>query len=113
MQELGKHRIQIIAGPHQRVIDPLAGTAATHLDEGLDVLAMRTFPLSYVPRLAWSALSDGSHVHFKQVLYLHDLGGVKGTSAGAPFSVHLDGEFVEDRTEVEAELIRNGLAVLV
>ena len=92
---------------------PVTLAPEARLDEGLDVLAMRTFPLSYVPRLAWSALSDGSHVHFKQVLYLHDLGGVKGTSAGAPFSVHLDGEFVEDRTEVEVELIRNGLAVLV
>ncbi len=92
---------------------PVTLAPEARLDEGLDVLAMRTFPLSYVPRLAWSALSDGSHVHFKQVLYLHDLGGVKATSAGAPFSVHLDGEFVEDRTEVEAELIRNGLAVLV
>ena len=92
---------------------PVTLAPEARLDEGLDVLAMRTFPLSYVPRLAWSALSDGSHVRFKQVLYLHDLGGVKATSAGAPFSVHLDGEFVEDRTEVEAELIRNGLAVLV
>jgi diacylglycerol kinase family enzyme len=92
---------------------PVTLAPEARLDEGLDVLAMRTFPLSYVPRLAWSALSDGSHVHFKQVLYLHDLGGVKATSAGAPFSVHLDGEFVEDRTEVEAELIPNGLAVLV
>ena len=92
---------------------PVTLAPEARLDEGLDVLAMRTFPLSYVPRLAWSALSDGSHVHFKQVLYLHDLGGVKATSAGAAFSVHLDGEFVEDRTEVEVELVRNGLAVLV
>jgi diacylglycerol kinase family enzyme len=52
-------------------------------------------------------------VHFKQVLYLHDLGMVKATSAGAAFSVHVDGEFVGDRTEVEVELIRDGLAVLV
>ena len=92
---------------------PVTLAPEARLDEGLDVLAMRTFPLSYVPRLAWSALSDGSHVHFKQVLYLHDLGGVKATSAGAPFSVHVDGEFLEDRTEVEVELVRNGLAVLV
>jgi diacylglycerol kinase family enzyme len=92
---------------------PVTLAPEARLDEGLDVLAMRTFPLAYVPRLAWSALSGGSHVHFKQVLYLHDLGGVRATSAGGPFSVHLDGEFVEDRTEVEVELIRNGLAVLV
>jgi diacylglycerol kinase family enzyme len=92
---------------------PVTLAPEARLEEGLDVLAMRTFPFSYVPRLAWSALSDGSHVHFKQVLYLHDLGGVKATSAGAPFSVHLDGEFFDDRTEVEVELIRNGLAVLV
>jgi len=92
---------------------PVTLAPEARLDEGLDVLAMRTFPLSYVPRLAWSALSDGAHVHFKQVLYLHDLGSVRATSAGAPFSVHLDGEFMEDRTEVEVELIRDGLAVLV
>ena len=92
---------------------PVTLAPEARVDEGLDVLAMRTFPLSYVPRLAWSALSDGSHVRFKQVLYLHDLGGVKATSAGAPFSVHVDGEFLEDRTEVEVELVRNGLAVLV
>jgi diacylglycerol kinase family enzyme len=92
---------------------PVTLAPEARLEEGLDVLAMRTFPLSYVPRLAWSALSGGGHVHFKQVLYLHDLGGVKATSAGAPFSVHVDGEFVDDRTEVEVELIRDGLAVLV
>jgi diacylglycerol kinase family enzyme len=92
---------------------PVTLAPEARLEEGLDVLAMRTFPLSYVPRLAWSALSGGGHVHFKQVLYLHDLGGVKATSSGAPFSVHVDGEFVDDRTEVEVELIRDGLAVLV
>jgi diacylglycerol kinase family enzyme len=92
---------------------PVTLAPEARLEEGLDVLAMRTFPLSYVPRLAWSALSGGGHVHFKQVLYLHDLGMVKATSAGAAFSVHVDGEFVGDRTEVEVELIRDGLAVLV
>lgn len=92
---------------------PVTLAPEARLEEGLDLLAMRTFPLSYVPRLAWSALSGGAHVHFKQVLYLHDLGAVKATSAGAPFSVHLDGEFVDDRNEVEVELIRDGLAVLV
>jgi diacylglycerol kinase family enzyme len=92
---------------------PVTLAPEARFEEGLDVLAMRSFPLSYVPRLAWSALSGGSHVHFKQVLYLHDLGAVTATSAGAPFSVHLDGEFVDDSTEVEVELIRDGLAVLV
>jgi diacylglycerol kinase family enzyme len=92
---------------------PVTLAPEPRLEEGLDLLAMRSFPLSYVPRLAWSALAGGSHVHFKQVLYLHDLGAVRASSTGAPFSVHLDGEFVEDRTEVEVELIRDGLAVLV
>ena len=92
---------------------PVTLAPEARLEEGLDLLAMRHFPLSYVPRLAWSALWGGSHVHYKQVLYLHDLGRVRATSDGRPFSVHLDGEFLDDRTEVEIELIRDGLAVLV
>ena len=92
---------------------PVTLAPEARVEEGLDVLAMRHFPLAYVPRLAWAALSGGAHVHFKQVLYLHDLGSVSLRSSGSPFSVHLDGEFIDDRTEVEVELIRNGLAVLV
>jgi diacylglycerol kinase family enzyme len=92
---------------------PVTLAPEARLEEGLDVLGMRSFPFSYVPRLAWAALSGGSHVHFKQVLYLHDQATVKAVSSGAPFSVHLDGEFLDDRTEVEIELIRDGLAVLV
>lgn len=92
---------------------PVTLAPEARLEEGLDVLAMRRFPLSYVPRLAFSALWGGDHVHYKQVRYLHDLGSVRATSSGAPFAVHLDGEYLGERSEVEIELIRGGLAVLV
>jgi diacylglycerol kinase family enzyme len=92
---------------------PLTLAPEARLEEGLDVLAMRRLPLSYVPRLAWSAMSGGSHVHDRQVVYLHDLGSVRLRSDGAPFPIHIDGEFVDHRTSVEIELIRDGLAVLV
>jgi len=92
---------------------PVTLAPEARLEEGLDVLAMRRFPLSYVPRLAFSALWGGDHVHYKQVRYLHDLGSVRAVSSGAPFSVHLDGEHLGERSEVEIELIRDGLAVLV
>ncbi|HMC79559.1 MAG TPA: diacylglycerol kinase family protein [Acidimicrobiia bacterium] len=92
---------------------PVTLAPEARLEEGLDVLAMRHLPLSYVPRLAWSSLAGGSHTRYKQAVYLHDLGSVRLCSSGPPFPVHLDGEFLEDRTEVEVEIIRDGLAVLV
>jgi diacylglycerol kinase family enzyme len=92
---------------------PVTLAPEARLEEGLDVLAMRHLPLSYVPRLAWSSLAGGSHTRYKQAVYLHDVGSVRLRSCGPPFPVHIDGEFVDERTQVEVELIRDGLAVLV
>jgi diacylglycerol kinase family enzyme len=91
---------------------PVTIAPEARLDKGLDVVGMRKFPLRYIPPLFWSAFKTKSHVKWKHVWYRHDVTSVRLSSSGLPFPIQVDGEFVGDRTEVEVELIPNGLAIL-
>lgn len=91
---------------------PVTVAPKTKLDGGFDVLAMRKFPVSYIPGLMLSVLKTGSHMGHKQVRYAHDVDTVHLVSTGQPFPVQVDGEFVGDRSEVKAEVVDGGLSIL-
>lgn len=91
---------------------PVKVAPRARLEGGLDVMAMRRFPARYVPRMIWSLFGAGSHVDYKEVVYLHDVTTAHLRSSTEPFPVQVDGEYVGERVELEVELVRDGLAIL-
>lgn len=87
-------------------------TPDAQIDGGLDVLAMRKFPVSYIPRLLWSVFRSGSHLTYKHTRYIHDVPSVTLKTSGNPFPIQVDGEYVGDRTELQIELVPGGLLLL-
>lgn len=91
---------------------PVKITPKARREAGLDVIALRRLPLLYVPRLMWSVFTTGSHVDYKQAIYLHDLSALSISSETGVFPVQLDGEYVGERNRLDVELIRHGLTIL-
>lgn len=91
---------------------PVKIAPKARLDAGFDVIALRKLPFSYVPRLLWSVFTSGSHVDYKHVVYLHDVSSLTLRSLSDAVPVQVDGEFVGERTRLDIELIRDGLALL-
>lgn len=91
---------------------PVTVSPMAKLEAGLDVLAMRKFPLRYIPPLFWSTLRSQSHTKWKQVVYRHDVTSIHLKSSGESFPIQVDGEFVGDRTELHIELVPRGLTIL-
>lgn len=89
-------------------ITPQARQAA-----GLDMIALRRLPGPYIPRLLWSVFTTGSHVKYKQVIYVHDLNAASLISEIEPFPIQVDGEYVGERRSLDIELVRHGLNVLI
>ncbi|HLF69980.1 MAG TPA: hypothetical protein VI541_03380, partial [Actinomycetota bacterium] len=92
---------------------PLLVAPKASLEAGLDVYAMRRFPMHYIPALAWSIFRSGTHIRYKHASYIHDRTHYSLSSSGPAFPVQVDGEYIGDRTEVVIEQVPNGLAILV
>jgi diacylglycerol kinase family enzyme len=92
---------------------PVRITPSAKEEAGFDVIALRRLPVVYVPRLIWSIFTTGSHVKYKQTIYLSDVASISLTAVTEPFPVQLDGEFVGDRTRLDIELVRDALNVLI
>ena len=90
---------------------PLVVTPRARLEGGLDVLAMRSLPMGYVPGLV-TAMFRGKPMKPKRAQYLHDVSTVSLVSSGDAFPIQLDGEYVGDRTHLKVESISGALSLL-
>jgi diacylglycerol kinase family enzyme len=86
-------------------------TPQASLDEGLDVLSARRLPRRSVLRIAWQLFGSARHVRGRDIDYWHDVSRVR-VGSERPFPVQVDGDVMEDRTELEVSLARDALWVV-
>lgn len=82
------------------------------LEEGLDLVGVRSPRISVLARLGIAALGDTGRLDSKHVVYSHDLQQVHLRSGGKPFPVHVDGEPIGDVVELEVAACPSRLSVL-
>ncbi|MCA1839187.1 MAG: diacylglycerol kinase family protein [Actinomycetota bacterium] len=89
---------------------PVSVTPRADLHKGLDVYALKKFPSTYIPKLAWSLFrlkeQQGKHAR-----YFHDVPSIT-LSAIEPFPIQVDGEYIGDRTDLKVDLISDGISIL-
>ena len=86
-------------------------TPDASLETGLDVLSARHLPRRSVLRIAWQVLGSARHVRGRDIDYWHNVSTVEVRSA-SPFPVQVDGDVMEDRTELIVTLARDALRVV-
>lgn len=92
---------------------PITLTPDAKLESGLDLFAMREFPMTYIPRLAWSIFRSNSHTGSKHSIHLNDIRSLSLSSSAETFPVQLDGEFIGERTDLKIELVEDAVSILV
>lgn len=86
-------------------------TPEASLDTALDVLSARHLPTRSIVRIAWQMFGSARHVKGRDIDYWHNASVVEVTSA-APFPVQVDGDVIEDRTQLRVSLARDALWVV-
>ena len=91
---------------------PIRVTPDATIEGGLDVFAMKRFPMHYIPRLLWGVFKSGAHVRYSESIYVRDLGSASFVSSGEPFPIQVDGEYIGERTDLKVELVEEGIGIL-
>jgi diacylglycerol kinase family enzyme len=86
-------------------------TPEASLDSGLDVLSARRLPRRRVARIALQLFGSARHVKGRDIDYWHNASRVE-ISSDTPFPVQVDGDAMQDRTELSVELARDAIWVL-
>jgi len=82
------------------------------IDLGFDVLGVQKLRATTAPRLIWSVFVSRSHPRWRKSVYHHDVDRVR-LRADRPLPVQVDGDYIEEWTEADVRLIRNGLDLFV
>jgi diacylglycerol kinase family enzyme len=86
-------------------------TPEASLDAGLDVLSVRRLPTRSIVRIAWQMFGSARHVKGRDIDYWHNA-SVVDVSSEAPFPVQVDGDVMQDRTQLRVSLARDALWIV-